>query len=65
VLVCSERKVLLTGLLVAGLFREKITSDWWLISQTNRAAISYQRSRFSFTFHLVHVSIVVEIELLA
>jgi hypothetical protein len=29
------------------------------------AAISYQRSRSSFTFHLVHVSIVVEIELLA
>jgi hypothetical protein len=36
VLVCSERRVLLAGsgwLLVAGLFWEKSTVGWWLISQ--------------------------------
>jgi hypothetical protein len=36
VLICSERKVLLSGLLVVGLFSENITAVWWLISQTNR-----------------------------
>jgi hypothetical protein len=36
VLVCSERKV---PLLVAGLFREKNTVGWWLISQVNRATL--------------------------
>jgi uncharacterized membrane protein len=30
--ICSERKVLMTGL-----FRKKSTAGWWLISQTNRA----------------------------
>jgi hypothetical protein len=33
-LICSAG-----GLLVAGLFWEKSTADWWLISQTNRAGI--------------------------
>jgi hypothetical protein len=40
VLVCSKRRVLLAGSgwwLVAGLFREKSTVGWWLISQAKRA----------------------------
>jgi hypothetical protein len=45
VLVCSKRRVLLAGsgwLLVAGLFREKSTVGWWLISQANRAIVIYR-----------------------
>jgi hypothetical protein len=36
-------------LLVAGLFWEKSTAGWWLISQTNRAPIIHVSTVHSFT----------------